>query len=304
MLTSREILPPPDWRLEAQWITAAGGGGGGSSGGSSGGSGGGGGGDDGEEPGEKKPVFGWKGWQDRVAADPQFVYKVVIEQVIGVTANVLGDMASRPNWGLNELDFVFATLVVGSIINFAAVYLLAPVPAAPGGAAALSLASKVFGDYYLNAWGAPPGHMFMPGFSVGSRIVNFVYKGAVFAFIGMCAGTVGTATSNGLLALRKKLDPSYTSPNEAPSILGNASCWALHMGLSANLRYQVLNGLDMVLQPMMPSNVFRLYASIIRGLNNLAGGMSFVIIAKALGVQKAADAAPEPVPAAAGKKQK
>lgn len=26
-----------------------------------------------------------------------------------------------------------------------------------------------------------------------------------------------------------------------------------------------------VLQPMMPSNVFRLYASIIRGLNNLAG---------------------------------
>lgn len=34
--------------------------------------------------------------------------------------------------------------------------------------------------------------------------------------------------------------------NEAPSILGNASCWALHMGLSANLRYQVLNGLDMV----------------------------------------------------------
>lgn len=33
-------------------------------------------------------------------------------QVIGVSANVLGDMATRPNWGLNELDFVFATLVV------------------------------------------------------------------------------------------------------------------------------------------------------------------------------------------------
>ena len=32
-------------------------------------------------------------------------------QVIGLTATVLGDMSSRPNWGLNELDFVFATLV-------------------------------------------------------------------------------------------------------------------------------------------------------------------------------------------------
>jgi hypothetical protein len=29
-------------------------------------------------------------------------------------------------------------------------------------------------------------------------------------------------------------------------VVGNASCWALHMGLSSNLRYQMLNGLDMV----------------------------------------------------------
>jgi hypothetical protein len=99
----------PQWVAQAQ----AGGGSGGSSGGSGLG-GGGGGGDD--EPGkEKKPAFGWKGWQDRVAADPQFVYKVVIEQVIGVSASVLGDMASRPNWGLDELDFVFATLVVSCL---------------------------------------------------------------------------------------------------------------------------------------------------------------------------------------------
>lgn len=34
--------------------------------------------------------------------------------------------------------------------------------------------------------------------------------------------------------------------NEAPSIVGNASCWAMHMGLSSNFRYQALNGLDMV----------------------------------------------------------
>jgi len=26
--------------------------------------------------------------------------------------SVVGDMSSRPNWGLNELDFVFSTLVV------------------------------------------------------------------------------------------------------------------------------------------------------------------------------------------------
>ncbi len=115
MLVPCALCPATCRRNEAQWIAAAGGGDGGNLGGAGGSGGGGGGGDDGDdgsEQPEKKPVIGWKGWQDRVAADPQFVYKVMIEQIIGVSASVIGDMASRPNWGLNELDFVFATLVV------------------------------------------------------------------------------------------------------------------------------------------------------------------------------------------------
>ncbi|CAD6243809.1 unnamed protein product [Miscanthus lutarioriparius] len=49
------------------------------------------------------------GWAACVAADPQFPFKVLMEELAGVTACVLGDMASRPNFGLNELDFVFST---------------------------------------------------------------------------------------------------------------------------------------------------------------------------------------------------
>ncbi|KAI3892568.1 hypothetical protein MKW92_044185 [Papaver armeniacum] len=41
-----------------------------------------------------------------------------MEEIVGVSACVLGDMASCPNFGLNELDFVFLTLVVGSIFEF------------------------------------------------------------------------------------------------------------------------------------------------------------------------------------------
>jgi hypothetical protein len=173
-------------------LNAASGGDGGSSGSGNDNSGGGGGGGDGkgdgEEPEEEKPKGGffWKGWQDRVAFDPEFPFKVLLEQVrsrtrnscnlcmssrwtaaelvaardgapprlhlptavgkgplpveqqqrtsaaalapgsshvdpdhdrclpqvIGVGASVIGDMSSRPNWGLNELDFVFSTAVV------------------------------------------------------------------------------------------------------------------------------------------------------------------------------------------------
>lgn len=54
----------------------------------------------------------------------------------------------------------------------------------------------------------------------------------------------------------------------------------------------------------MPSTLFRLFTSVVRGLNNMVGGVSFVMIAKALGVQKAAEAAPEPAPAPVDKKKR
>ena len=71
-------------------------------------------------------------------------------------------------------------------------------------------------------------------------------QGMVFSVVGFGAGIVGTATSNLLLALRKRLDPSFQTQNAAPNVLLNAGTWATHMGVSSNVRYQILNGLDMV----------------------------------------------------------
>jgi len=34
--------------------------------------------------------------------------------------------------------------------------------------------------------------------------------------------------------------------NEQPNVIANAATWGLHMGLSANTRYQLLGGLDSV----------------------------------------------------------
>jgi Protein RETICULATA-related len=99
--------------------------------------------------------------------------------------------------------------------------------------------------------------------------------------VGFCAGVIGTSLSNGLIAMRKRLDPKFEVPdlaarlecqgglvwrvhcvpvhlvqfaasglqqvqNESPAVLSNSAVWATHMGLSSNVRYQALNGLDMV----------------------------------------------------------
>lgn len=208
------------------------------------------------------------GWAARVAADPQFPFKVLMEELVGVTACVLGDMASRPNFGLNELDFVFSTLVVGSILNFVLMYLLAPT----AGVAAAS---------------ALPSHMFEPGaYSLGSRVATLMSKGATFAMVGFAAGLAGTAVSNGLMAMRKRMDPEFETPNKPPPTLLNAATWALHMGVSSNLRYQTLNGIEYLLGKVAPAPVFKVSVVALRCMNNVLGGMSFVLLARLTGSQK------------------
>mmetsp|Transcript_27654 Transcript_27654/g.74841 ORF Transcript_27654/g.74841 Transcript_27654/m.74841 type:complete len:348 (+) Transcript_27654:42-1085(+) len=234
-----------------------------------------------------------KGWEERVAYDPELPVKVAMEQVIGVGASVVGDMSSRPNWGLNELDFVFSTLVVGSILNFSIMYLLAPTGAASAaGAAGGSFLARALSDKTLKSWGAPGGNMFEPGsFSLASRLLNLGYKGTVFSAIGFSAGITGTAVSNFLIFMRKQFDPNFKAQNEQPNVIANAATWGLHMGISANLRYQLLGGLDSILVKVMPLPLFRTYNVGVRAGNNVVGGISFVTLARILGVQKAAEPA-------------
>lgn len=124
--------------------------------------------------------------------------------------------------------------------------------------------------------------------------------------------------------------------NDSPGIVANAGVWGTHMGVSSNVRYQLLNGLDMVgsvncnmhycylkrhssklqrtcrivswltalhkclcrpvqllhtqvLAPAIPPSAFKALSTIIRLLNNIVGGMSFVTLAKIFGVQKSSE---------------
>lgn len=172
-------------------------------------------------------------------------------QILGVGAAVLGDMSSRPNWGLNELDFVFSTLIVGSLMNFSLMYLLAPTGAAAGRLPGNPF-SRLFDERSLTRMGAPGGHIFERGFSLQGRALNLVFKTVMFGVIGFIAGLAGTCISNGLIGVRKIADPNYVSQNEAPDVFLNSLAWTLHMGASSNIRYQMLNGMDMVC-PTPPS---------------------------------------------------
>ncbi|GFP87392.1 hypothetical protein PHJA_000882900 [Phtheirospermum japonicum] len=283
-LSAAKPIIKPDFLPKLHIPCAAAGGDIGNDGTGDGGSGGGGGGGD---PSDDKwdgfgPIGAFiNGWRSRVAADPQFPFKVLMEELVGVSACVLGDMASRPNFGLNELDFVFSTLIVGSILNFVLMYVLAPT------AISSSTVQTLFA-------GSPASHMFEPGpYSLLSRFGTLVYKGTLFAIVGFGAGLVGTAISNGLIKMRKRMDPNFETPNKAPPTLLNATTWAVHMGVSANLRYQTLNGIEYLLDKGLPPLVFKTSVVVLRCLNNVLGGMSFVVLARLTGSQSSAVSAVE-----------
>ena len=128
--------------------------------------------------------------------------------------------------------------------------------------------------------------MFEPGaYSLVNRLGTFVYKGTVFAVVGFAAGLVGIALSNGLIKMRKKMDPNFETPNKAPPTLLNATTWAIHMGISSNLRYQTLNWIEFVLDKGLPPLIFKTSVVVLRCLNNVLGGMSFVVLARATSSQ-------------------
>ncbi|KAL0345065.1 UNVERIFIED_CONTAM: protein RETICULATA-RELATED 3, chloroplastic [Sesamum radiatum] len=214
------------------------------------------------------------GWRSRVVADPQFPFKVLMEEIVGLGSCILGDMVSRPNFGLNELDFVFSTLVVGAILNFVLMYILAPTSSS-----SIQTLPAIFAN-------SPASHMFEPGpYSLLNRLGTFVYKGALFAAVGFAAGLLGTAISNGLIMMRKKMDPDFETPNKPPPTLLNAVTWAIQLGISSNLRYQSLNGIEYLLAKGLPPYIFKTSVIVLRCLNNVLGGMSFVTLARLTGSQ-------------------
>ena len=272
---------------------AGGDGGGGVGRGGGGGGDGSSGGDDGKSGDSSFGILGLilSGWRSRVAADPQFPFKVLSEELVGVSSAVLGDMATRPNFGLNELDFVFSTLVVGAILNFTLMYLLAPTLGS-----ATAKVPAIFAS-------CPKSHMFEPGaYSLLDRFGTLVYKGTIFAVVGLGAGLVGTALSNGLVSMRKKMDPNFESPNKPPPTLLNGLTWAAHMGFSSNLRYQTLNGVEFMLEKVLNPLVFKTSVVVIRCANNVLGGMTFVMLARLTGSQNAGEKKPSQLEVGLGEK--
>lgn len=216
----------------------------------------------------------------RALADSQFFFKLLVQEAVGNGTALASEIAVRGKDVVHELEYVASDLIVGTVVEAAFVWLLAPRlnVSIPGGRGWLS---AVF-----NRVDRLPTHMFQAGqFPLIQRLSALFVAGTQYMAIGFAAGIVGTAITYGLIESRKRLDKSYIPERPLPDVIPNSLAWGVFMAVSSNIRFQIVEGLEM----LMRGSWARPGVVALRLANNYWGGVQFVQFFRYMGLHAVAD---------------
>lgn len=175
----------------------------------------------------------------RLMADPAFMQKLLLEQLITVCTSVAYEAHVRGDRFFKELDLVAINTLSLAAANAAVVYLVSPTRAAPAP-----------GRWeWQNKVAALPNNVFEASLplrevSTSSKALGFLAKSAELCGVGVLAGTAQSALSQLDLALRRKSDPGFQPAMPVPALGTTALGMAVHLGIFGNVRYQMIAGID------------------------------------------------------------
>uniref|UniRef100_N1QYM9 Protein RETICULATA-RELATED 1, chloroplastic n=1 Tax=Aegilops tauschii TaxID=37682 RepID=N1QYM9_AEGTA len=172
--------------------------------------------------------------RSRTLADPSFPHKMAFEFLATFASSVWWEMNIRKERFEQEWDLAVVNALTASCCNLVVLGLLAP---------CRSYGSTSRFDFQ-NAIEKLPNNIFeksypLREFDLQKRISAFLYKAAELSLVGVVAGSIQGGMSKALSA-RKDGRLSVTLPNVSANALG----YGAFLGLYANLRYQLLCGLD------------------------------------------------------------
>eukprot|EP00274_Cyanoptyche_gloeocystis_P008524 CAMPEP_0196652118 /NCGR_PEP_ID=MMETSP1086-20130531/1336_1 /TAXON_ID=77921 /ORGANISM="Cyanoptyche gloeocystis , Strain SAG4.97" /LENGTH=436 /DNA_ID=CAMNT_0041982495 /DNA_START=352 /DNA_END=1662 /DNA_ORIENTATION=+ len=188
-----------------------------------------------------------QGLVGRLLADPNFLFKVAVEQVLALSTGVVVEMKSRGSSIRKELDYVASDLAILSLANLGTVWILAP------STSISHLAGRTQGVFRVLS--SLPNHVFersVPGkdLNLAHRAASLIFNTIYVAAITYGLGKAGSGLSSWLTSQRERSgrgrpqsgvleSPIVASPREVS--LASASA------LSYAPRYQLVNGLDQVI---------------------------------------------------------
>jgi hypothetical protein len=174
----------------------------------------------------------------RILADPAFLYKLAFEQLTTISYGVYWEVQHRGERIKQEWDVAAANVLTLAVCNAAINWSLAP--------------SRSYGSTFKyefqNTIQKLPNHVFdksypLREFDMPKRIYSFFYKAAQLSLVGMVTGAGGAALSSVMPSARNK---ESTVP--IPTVSTSASSYGAFLGLSGNLRYQLVNGAERLMQ--------------------------------------------------------
>lgn len=229
--------------------------------------------------------------RDRLILDPRFLFKVGAEIFIDSGCATIAEVRKRGEHFWDEFDFYMSDIVVGIVLDAVLVTLLAPRAVVGAHRKSQSMTGilgklKRLSDKVPSAVFAKsqPG---MAPYTVGDRALGFVVKGLEYALAGTLCGLIGQGATNGIIMAKRAL--LGEEQGEMPDIVKTSLVWGLFMGVSSNYRYQIVFGLERILEGLplakrIPA-VLNLGSVAIRFTNNVIGGEQFIDMARWAGVQ-------------------
>lgn len=202
------------------------------------------------------------GLKDRLEMDSNFFFKLGAEISIDFIITLLVNLAVRGNpsyWTLSATLMVLCQLITAAINDTLIVYFLAPTKASVGKKPEIA---NVFakGDY-----------------SLAQRAMCYLNKGKFYGILGSLSCVLSMFLA---LALAGNA-AGFTQE----VLFRSLACGALHMGISSNTRYQLVNGVERLAYDVAPTNVAKLISVSVRMGNNFLGARLWMMVAVLTGLQ-------------------
>ncbi|KAJ4982142.1 hypothetical protein NE237_032979 [Protea cynaroides] len=226
--------------------------------------------------------------RNRMLADPSFLFKVGTEIVIDSCCATFAEVQKRGKDFWSEFELYAADLLVGVVVDIALVGMLAPYARF-----GQSTASKGLLGSLQHASRALPSSVFeaeRPGcrFTLQQRIATYFYKGVLYGAVGFSCGIIGQGIANLIMTAKRNINKSEEDI-PVPPLVKSAVLWGIFLGVSSNTRYQIINGLEHLVEASpLAKRVPPLSMAFtvgVRFANNFYGGIQFIDWAKWSGVQ-------------------
>ncbi|KAI3473187.1 hypothetical protein Pfo_030479 [Paulownia fortunei] len=226
--------------------------------------------------------------RNRMLADPSFLFKIGTEIVIDSCCATFAEVNKRGKDFWAEFELYTADLLVGVVVNVALVGMLAPYARI-----GQPSASQGFFGRMQRAYGALPSSVFeaeRPGsrFSINQRIATYFYKGILYGMVGFGCGIIGQGIANLIMTAKRSIKKSEDDI-PVPPLVKSAALWGVFLAVSSNTRYQIINGLERLVEASPLAKqvppVAMAFTVGVRFANNVYGGMQFVDWARLSGVQ-------------------